>query len=139
MSCYKEIYEKEYQEGKAREQSSLEILQEKLNLPNLQSSKNRYSRFDFFDDISNTLVEYRSRNCLSTDYETTMIPKCKFDYAKSVRQDCKIVIQFKDKMLLLNVDKRREYKAEYGGRNNRMKNEFRKKYVYIPLNELIEI
>jgi len=137
MSCYQEIYEREYQEGKAREQSSLEILQEKLNLPNLQSSEDRYSPFDFFD--SNNLVEFRTRNCLSTDYETTILPKSKFDHAKSVREDCKIVIQFKDKLLLLNVDKRREYKAQYGGRNSRMKNEYRKKYIYIPISELVEI
>lgn len=123
------------EDGEAKELAVREELMKKLHLNKLEKT-GKYDCFDFRSERG--FVEYRTRNCYANQYPTTILPIAKIKFANSVEEECIIVIQFKDKMMYWVVPKDYQCEAEVGGRNDRGKNEYKKKYIYLDVCHLRE-
>ena len=132
---YKKRVWSDVEDGEAQELLVREELMKKLHLNKLVKT-GKYDCFDFRSERG--FVEFRTRNCKSTTYPTTMLPIAKIKFANKVEEECIIVIRFTDKMMFWNVPKDYKCEAQVGGRNDRGRCEYKKKYIYLQVSELCD-
>jgi hypothetical protein len=98
----------------------------------------QYDRFDYENDT--TLVELKTRRCLSTTYPDTMIPysKVKFLREKAIHKKAIFVFNFQDGVYYHEFNRDNNYKVKQGGRRDRGRPEFQQ-YCFIPKEELLLI
>jgi len=97
-----------------------------------------YDRFDYESDT--TLVELKTRRCLSTTYPDTMIPYSKVFHLRTIAKDKRaiFVFNFQDGVFYHEFNRENNYKVKQGGRCDRGRPEFQK-YCYIPKEELLKL
>ena len=110
-------------------------LKNKRFLESFYGELEKTGTFDHFDfKGKNCFVEFRTRTCFRSHYDTTMLPACKIDWAKKQEYPCFIVIQFTDDIYYWLVDKTMEFERKMGGRCDRNWNEYKNAYYYVPVN-----
>jgi hypothetical protein len=95
----------------------------------------QYDRFDY--ESESTLVELKTRRCLSTTYPDTMIPYSKVFHLRTIAKDKRaiFVFNFQDGVFYHEFNRENKYKVKQGGRCDRGRPEFQK-YCYIPKEAL---
>ena len=96
---------KAYSFGIQQEQRLKPILEQYFNTT-LAIPKNKFSRYDYYDD--NIEIELKSRRVYSYDYNTYHLCKGKIDYAKTTNKQFFIVLNFLDKIMVCNYSEHKE-------------------------------
>lgn len=77
-------YKADYEFGISSEKQNLETIKKCFNINiNNDACKNRYDNFDFKSSCDNVWIELKTRTNKHDQFETTIIPKSKIDYAIS--------------------------------------------------------
>lgn len=96
----------------------------------------QYDRFDY--ESESTLVELKTRRCLSSTYPDTMIPYSKVKYLRTDTRRAIFVFNFQDGVFYHEFNRDNNYKVKQGGRCDRGRPEFQQ-YCFIPKEELLQI
>tara|TARA_R110000803_G_scaffold193681_1_gene256632 strand:+ start:413 stop:814 length:402 start_codon:yes stop_codon:yes gene_type:complete len=98
----------------------------------------QYDRFDYSNDT--TLVELKTRRCLSTTYPDTMIPFSKVKFLREKAKDKKafFVFNFQDGVFYHEFLRDKTYKVKQGGRCDRGRPEYNQ-YCFISKKDLLPI
>jgi hypothetical protein len=125
--------------GNKTEKKIMPILEEHFKIT--LNKTGRYDIFDFHNKEKKILIEVKSRRCVLNQYSTTMIGLNKFKegYKKQLEgYTIYFVFQFLDKIGYYKLEKNSNFTIKDGGRSDRGRAEI-KKYVYIPIDELINL
>ena len=98
----------------------------------------QYDRFDY--ESESTIVELKTRRCLSTTYPDTMIPYSKVFHLRTIAKEKRaiFVFNFQDGVFYHEFNRENKYKVKQGGRCDRGKAEFQK-YCYILKEDLLQL
>lgn len=106
----------------------------KESIENITGTLNRTTKYHSFDYVgTGVFVELKSRNCLSTTYDTTMVGMNKINKIKS-NLIYYFFFKFIDGLFYWKY-RPNEYLINQGGRYDRGKAEIRD-YLYIPVKDL---
>ena len=103
-----------------------------------KKTDDKYHPYDFVKE-SKEYIELKTRRCNHNTYPSAMIGLNKIKFAKN-NPECKFKILYKynDGLYYHNVDPKREYEVNIGGRGDRGIPEW-KKCCYIPQQDLIKV
>jgi hypothetical protein len=126
-------WKQSYNFGKQKEEVVLPIIKNYFE-KDITSSKERYAKYDFFDDEA--YYELKSRTNTKNCYPTTMITKNKVE---SCDKDLKLLFNFRDCLAYIKYDEEqfKHYSTEQFSRLGADWDE--KPHLYIPVDHLTVI
>jgi hypothetical protein len=121
--------------GAEGEKIVLELIQKHIS-PTIEAAPNKFSPYDFVDKKEGIYYELKSRRCMSSEYDTTLLPANKI-----LKPFCKqkFLFNFTDGLFYIDYEEEafRLYKTApfmRGGRGGITDKQA--EYVYIPVKDL---
>lgn len=82
--------------GEYNEKLVIKILNKKFKNTNFNKTKDKYCRYDFFNDDKSIIIELKSRRVKQNRFSTTFLNKGKYNFLRSFKKTnkCKIYLFF---------------------------------------------